>query len=202
MFDILEALEKRPALRIVPEEPEPVFVAPPPAPKPQRQRAEGAVELIRDPAMNNLIKAAKNIRLELKALFPGVKFSVKSDRFSMGNSIDVSWVDGPVADEVDKVIGKYQGGHFNGMEDLYEYDRERDGSIGEAKFVHSRRELSDAKVAQIIAELREKYGDKVQGSPEDFKAGRLQNVYPIGNSEGMYHWSLQSLIHRHAEGKE
>jgi hypothetical protein len=39
--------------------------------------------------------AASNIRAELKKAFPGVKFSVRSETFSGGDSIDVKWMDGP-----------------------------------------------------------------------------------------------------------
>ncbi len=61
---------------------------------------------------------AANLRKELKAAFPGVKFSVTSDY----NSIDIKWTDGPTVEQVRKVTGRYQEGNFNGMEDIYEYN--------------------------------------------------------------------------------
>lgn len=39
--------------------------------------------------------AAKILRVELRANFPGVRFSVRIDRFSMGEAINVEWTDGP-----------------------------------------------------------------------------------------------------------
>ena len=89
--------------------------------------------------------AAKAIRKELKEKFPGVKFSVRSSNFSMGNSVDVSYDtrahgcpegDGKApVDKVWAVVGKYQYGHFDGMTDSYEYSNRQD-DIPQAKYVH------------------------------------------------------------------
>ena len=65
------------------------------------------------------VTAAKNIHIELKAEFPGVKFSVTSKSYSMGNSINVDWTDGPTEKQVDEIISKYQYGSFNGQDDCY-----------------------------------------------------------------------------------
>ena len=82
-------------------------------------------------------QAAKAIRKELKAAFPGVKFSVRSDNYAGGSSVHVTW-DDPAADQktVDEIIGKYQYGHFNGMDDIYEYSNTSD-ELPQAKFVFS-----------------------------------------------------------------
>ena len=82
---------------------------------------------------------ARDIKGVLKKQWPTVKFSVRSDNFSMGNSVDVSWNLGPASSDVEKIINKYQYGHFNGMIDMYEHTNTRD-DIHQAKFVHSRRE--------------------------------------------------------------
>lgn len=71
----------------------------------------------------NASKTAQAIRNELKALYPHIKFRVSSHTYSGGNSVRVGWVNGPTSDEICKnVTGKYQYGHFNGMEDIYEND--------------------------------------------------------------------------------
>jgi hypothetical protein len=54
------------------------------------------------------VQTAKLIRAELKTLFPYTKFSVRSDRYSMGSSVYVKWTDFPTNEEVEKVIGKYE----------------------------------------------------------------------------------------------
>ncbi len=58
---------------------------------------------------------AANIRKELKKAFPGVKFSVTSTY----NSISVKWTDGPTVKQVQEVTGKYESGHFDGMQDMH-----------------------------------------------------------------------------------
>lgn len=62
--------------------------------------------------------AASNIRKELKRAFPGVKFSVRKEDCG---SVRVGWTDGPTLAEVEKITSKYKAGHFDGMEDLYNY---------------------------------------------------------------------------------
>jgi hypothetical protein len=87
-------------------------------------------------------RCAIAIRTELKANFPGVKFRVRCDNFSMGNSVDVNWTDGPTEEAINSLIRKYQYGHFDGMVDMYENSNYRD-DIPQAKYVHGRREASD-----------------------------------------------------------
>lgn len=89
--------------------------------------------------------AAKNIRKELKAAFPHVKFSVRSSSFSMGDSVHISWTDGPCTRDVEKITRKYQEGSFNGMEDIYEYDTtDFHRTHGGSKYVQTSRKISDA----------------------------------------------------------
>lgn len=95
-------------------------------------------------------QAAAAIREELKTKFKGVKFSVTSDTFSMGNSVHISWTDGPTEDEVSAITSKYQYGHFNGMEDIYEYSNSRE-DIPQAKYVSEHRKQSEETRAAIDA---------------------------------------------------
>lgn len=74
------------------------------------------------------------VRTDLKQAFPGIKFSVTSENFSMGNSVNVSWIDGPTEKEIEAVIGKYEQGHFDGMTDMYEYSNSRD-DIPQTKYL-------------------------------------------------------------------
>lgn len=61
---------------------------------------------------------AKLVRAALKRNFPGIKFRVRSDNYSGGASIDVSWVDGPKPNKVERVAKQFAGGGFDGMIDL------------------------------------------------------------------------------------
>lgn len=85
---------------------------------------------------------AKNLRKELNKAFPETKFSVTSEGYSMGCSIDVRWAGGPSSEEVSKIADKYQYGHFDGMEDLYHYHEEVWTDVfGGAKYVCCQRKL-------------------------------------------------------------
>lgn len=61
---------------------------------------------------------AKKVRKILKKEFPGVKFSVRSDTYSMGSSVNVSWTDGPIKSVVEKAIDWMQSAKFDGMSDM------------------------------------------------------------------------------------
>jgi len=64
---------------------------------------------------------AKMIRKTLKNHFPLVKFSVRSDKYSGGSSINVSYTDGPFVREVEAVVKFYEGAKFDGMTDCKDY---------------------------------------------------------------------------------
>lgn len=66
----------------------------------------------------SVTETAKLIRAQLKAKFPGIKFSVRSDQYAGGASINVGWMDGPLVSQVDAVIAVYAGGGFDGMIDM------------------------------------------------------------------------------------
>src|SRR5437868_14760948 len=75
-------------------------------------------------AMHTGSEVSKQIKKELKATWPKLKFSVRYDSFSGGDSVHIGWNFGPTTDQVDDVVRKYQYGRFNGMEDIYEYNEE------------------------------------------------------------------------------
>ena len=111
-----------------------------------QRRAEAIArhpELERVPAggYTSAKQAAKNIRLELKRAFPGIKFSVTSQVYTGGDSVDIGWELGPTTKEVEAITGKYQEGHFNGMEDIYEENRDNiwPDIFGGAKYVSENR---------------------------------------------------------------
>jgi hypothetical protein len=63
-------------------------------------------------------ETAKLVRAALKKGFPGVKFSVRSDTYSMGASIRVNWTDGPCTAAVRAITGQFSGSGFDGMIDM------------------------------------------------------------------------------------
>ena len=102
--------------------------------------------------------AAKMLKEELQKTFPGIRFSVTSDSFSMGDSVRVSYEDGPAYSLVDQIAGKYQYGHFNGMEDIYEYSNRRD-DIPQTKYVQVSRKQSEATRAILDKAISEILGE-------------------------------------------
>lgn len=134
----------------------------------------------------NCAESAKLIRSALKESFPGVKFSVRSNVYSGGASIDISYQDGPAAKLVEAVAKQLQGGYFDGMIDYkgscYHLLDGAPVSFGN-DFVFVKREHSDAQIARAIAFLQAKYpGNNIEASVEQFKSGKLWNVYPTGGN--------------------
>lgn len=64
---------------------------------------------------------AKLIRAALRREFPGVRFSVRSDKYAGGASIHVEWTDGPTPAQVEGITHGFQGGRFDGMIDMATY---------------------------------------------------------------------------------
>lgn len=63
-------------------------------------------------------ETAKLVRLELTKHFPSTKFSVRSQSYSGGASINISWTDGERAKVVEAVVNGFEGRSFDGMNDL------------------------------------------------------------------------------------
>lgn len=142
-----------------------------------------------------LIAATKNMKIELGRAFPGVKFSIKSRRFSGGDAIDVSWIDGPTTKQVDEIIDRYSAGSFNGMEDIYEYrgDRCWPAAFGDAKYVHSRREMSDAAIERAIRLVRSRY-QMPEGVEVTVAAYRKGDLWRVPFDGGWGKQNVQELI--------
>ena len=84
-------------------------------------------------------KAAHAIRWELKRKYPGHTFTVRSSRFSGGDSVTVGLppdLDHEAVREIRTLLNKYQKGRFNGMTDGYDYDNKRD-DVPQVMFVHA-----------------------------------------------------------------
>lgn len=100
-------------------------------------------------------ETARFIRQLLKESFPGIKFSVVKDDYSMGASVYVRWDDGPTVKQVDDVLNLVNGKTFDGMTDSSSYhDRYWCGErihFG-IDMVSTNRSMSDAKRAAFMPE--------------------------------------------------
>lgn len=65
----------------------------------------------------DLTQTAAEIKRVLATVWPDVKFSVTSERYSGGRAIRASWVDGPTDREVRGVMDVFQDTHFDGSDD-------------------------------------------------------------------------------------
>jgi len=140
--------------------------------------------------------AAKNMRKLLKASFPGIKFSVKTSRYAGGSSIDVRWTDGPLGSDVEEIANRFAGGSFDGMQDLYEYSRTPWTTLfGDEKYIFCRRDHSTACIQEAIDALAIEYNAEPP-TVEQFNNGDAYNTTPIGNAQGVQHWSWQQIINR------
>lgn len=130
--------------------------------------------IVADTTWDDLVVGAKNIRTELKQAFPGIKFSVKTERFSGGDSIDVRWTDGPTTKKVDEIISKYQAWSFDAMTDSSSYNPSPWTDLfGEARFVKSNRNYSDDMVAKAIEIVVKKWAGPDDEVPtvDDYRKG-------------------------------
>lgn len=131
---------------------------------------------------------AKNIRKELKQ-FKGVKFSVRN---AYHGSVSVSWTDGPTKEKVKSIINKYKAGHFNSMQDIYEYSDDPFNVVfGSVEYPDAQRSYSDAMAEKAIAKIIKDFGLEFETVPtgEDFRKGKLWSV-----KLEAFHHGLQSQI--------
>lgn len=94
-------------------------------------------------------EAGKRLRHELKEKFQTTKFSVRIERYSMGEAINVFWTNGIASDNVEGVLKKY--------EDI-DYD-EVTGEIlcGGNRYVHGHRMVTEDIRERVKKEVEEYY---------------------------------------------
>ncbi|MDE2104552.1 MAG: hypothetical protein KGL39_45375 [Patescibacteria group bacterium] len=109
---------------------------------------------------SNQARAAKNIKRLLTDTFPGTEFRCSSESFSGGDSVSIRYTDGPSPQQVGQVIAPFESGHFDGMDDSYNYDHHagREGFrqwMGWAKYISSNRRFSPTIEQAIVRALCE-----------------------------------------------
>ena len=92
-------------------------------------------------------RVAPQIRRGLKALFPEIKFSVKSDY----NSVNVSWTDGPSNKEISEFVYLFKNAKFDGMDDCMKYNCTPWNVVfGGVEYICASRDNSDTAVEEAI----------------------------------------------------
>jgi len=107
---------------------------------------------------SEVAKCAAEIRKILKA--KNIKASVRSEQYSMGNNVNVvikEIIDPEIYKALEEELAKYQYGHFNGMEDIYEYSNNLEG-IPQTKFLFIKYDwrMQDAVLLKIEEFLKDK----------------------------------------------
>lgn len=131
------------------------------------------------------VVAAKNIRVELKRAYPSVKFSVHTSKYSGGDSVRVSWADGPTAEQVEHITNKYAGGSFDGMTDSYDYKHSPWTEVyGDAKYIFCDRDYSDTMIETTIRRVCNRLGG-MEAIPtvEDYRKGQLWKFKQSGGCD-------------------
>ncbi|MGP8070856.1 MAG: LPD29 domain-containing protein [Candidatus Bathyarchaeia archaeon] len=114
-----------------------------------------------------ITEAAKLLRKELRKKFPSVKFSVRIERFSMGESIDVRWLDGPATVVVDAIVDQYS-------------DIDRDPATGEIlsggnRYANTARKYSPEIQSKVTEEFN---AGKYPGHPTEWNVLCMTDFYP------------------------
>lgn len=106
-----------------------------------------------------------NVRKVLKKHFPGVKFSVRYDSFSGGDSCDVRYEDGPLYEDVAKYVRMFQDSHADFTGDYWDYDpSEFNKLFGGFKFTHTERKWSNSVREKYLAEVADDYPKSWDGT--------------------------------------
>lgn len=108
-------------------------------------------------------KAAKMIRQYIKA--EGFACRVRSSWDSI--RVTVENLDPESFAKIKAMCGMFEYGHFNGMEDIYEYSNV-DDSLPQVRFVFVDNDLSDDLLQAAYSIIRNQLAD-LEGAPENFK---------------------------------
>lgn len=134
---------------------------------------------------------AINLRRELKAAFPGIKFSVKCDGY---DSVKITWTDGPTKAAVEQISNKYSGGHFDGMEDMYHVTRSPWTEVfGSAKYIFVVRKHSPEAMTAAVQQVCKKYG----WPPIEVKTSSFDGSAHLGSRD---HYQ-QKVVYGFLEGR-
>lgn len=139
-------------------------------------------------------ETSKAIRKELKANFPGIKFSVTTKSY---NTCMVSWLDGPTSTQVSEVVNKYEYGHFNGMTDSYEMSNSIEG-LDQCKFVMVQRDLSVEARLATISMIETKWDIEINWTIEDHSFSDKQYVSVEYANHDHMGCNVQEAINREA----
>ena len=111
------------------------------------------------------------MRQALKRTFSGVRFSVRSETYAGGASIDIFWTDGPTEKAVKALADEFAGADFDPSQDLKiprapELVPDPEYGVREihfgADFIFCARAVSDELASKILDRVRPIHDDREQ----------------------------------------
>lgn len=137
--------------------------------------------------------AVKNLRTLLAHEFPGVKFSVKK-AYKIGDSVDVTYIDGPTSGRVSELAGLFEGERFNGYEDMTE-DVVTDFNtlFGALGYVYVKREYSEEVKNEIRKQVAEDYPILEDGKADIFRDEFYKYGLKSEKDMGINWYNLESV---------
>lgn len=107
---------------------------------------------------NTTGEVSQNLRAMLKRKFPNVRFSVRSSRFSGGDSCKVSYTNGPALAKVSEVVDMFQTHHQDFTGDYWDYDPSAfNKEFGGFSYTHTDRHITDEMRKKVFDILRQKH---------------------------------------------
>ncbi len=102
-------------------------------------------------------QAARAIKKEIKGL--GLTAGVTSKTYSGGNSATVDLEDQPpgVIAQVEKLVGRYEAGHFDGMTDSYEFKSRLNDDDPQVMYAHVNNHYSEGLLDRAWTFMRSRY---------------------------------------------
>ena len=145
-------------------------------------------------------KCSKQVKKELQKLFPNIKFSVKSENYSMGDSVNVyayleNIEDLIAEDDIKQHTNKYEYGKFDGMTDYYEVDNRRE-DIPQTKYLFVNVEYSPEITKKIVEDFNKYWNGQFTATTtesesyyfKDKKVGHYQS-----ENTDTYYWINQYI---------
>lgn len=134
--------------------------------------------------------ASGNLRELLKKNFPGVKFSVRKD--GSGDTVNITWTDGPTRKMVDEIAGQFEGRRFNGMEDCEEIvTSDFTDLFGSLGYIFTERGYSESVMERERMKVIEDYPLLADG--KDHNRNEFESIK--ASEAGINYWfSLNSVI--------
>ena len=143
---------------------------------------------------NGAVQVTSKIRKELKAKFPGVKFSVRKRSY---DSVSVNWIDGPTEEEVKAVTDKYKDSYFDGMQDMSVSCASPFNRIyGGVGYVFTDRDYSDGMKQKAIDAVSKKFSGSLEGEEITLARFNAGELYRVGRDYFWHNQGLQGEINR------